>query len=308
MGWLERAKNLIPFERNWSESNKNKNLPERNENFHESSKNMNTVSVIGTKNWYESCKDMGISWLGKSKGWVEEEVRAKGISDEHKDLLIKGSGALLLAPTIGYKDGLGSACRFLLSYVASENNCCEMAKDMLEKSESWAEGEIRTKGINVENLDLLIKAGGTLLISPVIGYCYGTGSACAFILKCAASNEDCREMAINRFEKSTSWVGMAKNKFEMSKSWAEEKIRGSGISDEHRDLVLKGGGALFLAAVLGYYGGFLGGACGFIFKGGSSNDDEKLMKAPGRPGEFIARAAFEANPRSYFRALRGKHP
>ncbi|KAK4263679.1 hypothetical protein QN277_029062 [Acacia crassicarpa] len=100
-------------------------------------------------------------------------------------------------------------------------------------------------------------------------------------------------------ESCKNWVEMAKNGFEKSQSWAEGKIREKGISDDQRDLLVKGGGALLLAAAMGYYGG-LGG--------GGSGDGQKLMKAPGRPGEFIARAAFEANPRAYFRGLHGKLP
>ncbi|KAK4263678.1 hypothetical protein QN277_029061 [Acacia crassicarpa] len=187
-------------------------------------------------------------------------------------------------------------------------NWVEMAKNGFEKSQSWAEGKIREKGISDEHRDLVVKGGGALLLSPAIGYYGGLGSAFWFIQKYAASDYYCCEMANNGFEKSKSWIEMAKNGFEKSQSWAEEKIREKGISDEHRDLVVKGGGALLLAAAMGYYGG-LGGACGFIFGGGGgSGDGQKFMKAPGRPGEFIARAAFEANPRAYFRGLHGKLP
>ncbi|KAF5202384.1 hypothetical protein FRX31_008027 [Thalictrum thalictroides] len=39
----------------------------------------------------------------------------------------------------------------------------------------------------------------------------------------------------------------------------------------------------------------------------SSNEDEKkMMKAPGRNGEYIGRKDFEDNPREYFRDLHGK--
>ncbi|KAI9120035.1 hypothetical protein K1719_009004 [Acacia pycnantha] len=258
---------------------------------------MNWVAESG-KNWVEMAKN----GFGKSQSWAEEKIREKGISDEHRDLVVKGGGALLLSPAIAYYGGFGSAFWFIQKYAASDYYCCEMANNGFEKSKSWAEEKIREKGISDEHRDLVVKGGGALLLAPAIGYYGGLGSAFRFIQKYAASDN-------NGFdEKSRSWVEMAKNGFEKSRSWAEEKIREKGISDEHRDLVVKGGGALLLAAAMGYYGG-LGGACGFIFRGGGgSGDGEKLMKAPGRPGEFIARAAFEANPRAYFRGLHGKLP
>lgn len=40
-----------------------------------------------------------------------------------------------------------------------------------------------------------------------------------------------------------------------------------------------------------------------LLYGGNSGD---MMRAPGRPGQFVKRAVFEADPKTYFRKLRGK--
>lgn len=52
----------------------------------------------------------------------------------------------------------------------------------------------------------------------------------------------------------------------------------------------------------------LGWGLSGLLSGSSEEGDgnEKMMKAPGRPGETIRRADFEPNARQYFRHLRNK--
>lgn len=254
--------------------NKKVNLCESNKILYE--------SISQNDNLSESAKD----GLEKSKRWVEEEKSAKSVSNDNKDLLIKGGGDLLhaaLGPWVGLASG------FILKSAVSDDHC-KIAKNGLEKGQNWVEEKVRATGISDERRDLLVRSGGALVLAPAIGYWGGIGSAFGFLLRCVPSDN--------------YYYQMAKNRIETSKSWAGEKIRAKGISDEQMNFLIKAGGALALAASIGYYGLKRGSGSA----NASDDDIEKLMKAPGRPGEFIKRAAFEANPRAYFRELRGKYP